>query len=77
MKKLSFAEFCAAFDLGPFVPLRQACKVEGVGMTRLYEFVQAGKIHIFKNGKRSSISAQQLYTRYAQRIEAAEGSQAA
>ena len=37
MKKLTFAEFCAAFDLGPFVPLRQACKVEGVGMTKLYE----------------------------------------
>jgi hypothetical protein len=77
VKKLTFAEFCAAFDLGPFVPLRRACKVEDVGMTKLYEFVRDGKLHIYKNGKRSSITAQELYDRYVQRLEASEGSKAA
>jgi excisionase family DNA binding protein len=70
MKKLTFAEFCVAFNLGPFAPLRQACKVEGVGLTKLYELVRDGKLHLYKNGKRSSIPAQELYDRYVQRLEA-------
>lgn len=77
MKKLTFAEFCVAFDLGPFVHLRQACKVEGIGMTKLYELVQDGKLCIYKNGKRSSVAAQQLYDRYVQRLEASESPRAA
>ena len=57
--------------------LRQACKVECIGMTRLYDLVKDDKLHIYKDGKRSSIAAQQLYDRYVQRLEAPEGSQAA
>jgi hypothetical protein len=74
MKKLTFPEFCQAFNLGPFVPFRRAGKVDVSGTTRMYELVQAGKLTIIKNGNRSLIPAQQLYDRYLQRLEELENS---
>jgi hypothetical protein len=77
MKPISFEQFVQTFNLPPLVKFKRACQIANVGPTKMYEFVGQGEFSIVKDGKSSSIPAEQLYGRYVRLLQSADGSRAA
>jgi hypothetical protein len=77
MKVITFEQYVQTFNLPPLVKFKRACQIANVGPTKMYELIGQGEFSIVKDGKRSSIPAEQLYSRYVRLLQSSEGSKAA
>ena len=77
MKVITFEQFVQTFNLSPLVKFKRACQIANIGPTKMYELVGQGEFSIVKDGKSSSIPAEQLYSRYVRLLQSSEGSKAA
>lgn len=69
--KLSLEQFVRAHDLGALNTIPTACKVLGMGKTKLYERAKAGKIRLIKDEATTRITSEELHRIYCEMTEAA------
>jgi hypothetical protein len=77
VEELSYSDFVRAHDLPPLVDVKTACKVAGIGMSRLYQLKDAGVFTFLKNSSRTNISALNLFQYYRSLVAAAADQTAA
>jgi len=64
MKPSTFRQFVKTFGLQPLNSVKRTCEILGIRHSKFYELVGAGVFTIIRNGSRSNVTAEQIYSRY-------------
>jgi hypothetical protein len=66
---LSYEAFVRAHELAPLVDVKTACRIANLGHSRFYELAREGVFVLIRNGRRTNVSARNLYAHYLALID--------